>query len=284
MGYLKKFQKSSAKRGRSSSKGKPVKYFFLLADELNAEIENFSSAMAAMKSENPTTLMLPIFDNFLFFRIVFKDILTLVNQLQSAKTASDRNLISRSLAQHLYEFIDDCKDFLGPKQKGGLAGFEKLKDFDRLQKELYRVKEILKAVKDRSFKDLGEVRHNTSAHKTQDSILLYNLIKKIDSNDILANAMVCSLLFCCIVQFQNNVFRSIISPFNSEQFTNSLFPKPSRTVDQTLGFFSMVLNGVAPILASELSLLNEEELRKFREVSEYLKTMKSAGSSISPQN
>src|SRR6202000_2173204 len=125
MGYLKSFRKIRKKtKAQPGIKGSSD--FELLIATIESQIDLFEEAVKIMQAKYETDLIPPIFNNFLFFRLVFKDILSLIGQLQKEQTVREQNLTARSLALHLYEFLSDTQDFLGPKMQGGLTGFDGL--------------------------------------------------------------------------------------------------------------------------------------------------------------
>jgi hypothetical protein len=265
MGYLKSFSKTIKKKKKSSPKeAGTTNYLLQLINLIDEQVDGLSNVVEIMQAKYTTELVPPIFENYLFFRLVYKDILTLIDQLLKVENDREKNLIARSLALHLYEFLDDSQDFLGPKMKGGLIGFEELKEFDKLQKDLYKLKEIARAVKNKAFKELGEIRNSTSAHKEQNSLLLKKKIAELNVKDVNIRAVLCTAFFMCIMQFQNNVLQAITSDMPEHSLTEKLPFQPYKSVDQTFRQFSMIIQGVDPQLAEILSRLTNEEIDHLR--------------------
>jgi hypothetical protein len=269
MGYLKSFRK--VKREVKAKPGRKVSgHFEPLIDVLESQIDMFDEVIKLMQAKYQTDLIPPIFNNYLFFRLVFKDILSLIGQLQKEQAERDKNLTARSLALHLYEFLADAQDFLGPKMKGGLAGFDDLPNHDLLTKDLYKLKEIYKGVKDKTFKDLADIRNNTSAHKDQNPLLLRRKIRAISSHEVQVHAVLCTVLFLTIVHFQNNVMAAIMQEMDAKLGTSTAPAAPYKTVDRAFRGLVMIIGGTEPRLAEVLSDLTQEEIKKLVEVVAYL--------------
>ena len=71
---------------------------------LNPQIEQIDAVFQSMQSKYNTKELPLIINNFLFFKITFRDILTSMNQLQNLTDQDEINLTTRSLALHLYDF------------------------------------------------------------------------------------------------------------------------------------------------------------------------------------
>jgi len=276
MGYLKSFQKNRQKQKSKGSDPIMPGHFGQVINALESQIDMFEDAIKVMQAKYATDLIPPIFNNYLFFRLVFKDIFGLIGQLQKAQTEQEKNLTARSLALHLYEFLADTQDFLGPKMKGGLTGFDDLIRHDLLTKDLYKVKEIYKATKNKTFNQLADIRNHTSAHKDQNPLLLRNKINNISAHDVQVHAILCTILFMTIVHFQNNVLASIIEEMNTKEgIVAAVTAAAYKTVEREFRESIMIFRGTDPRLAEVLSDLNQEEINKLVEVVAYLEKNKS---------
>jgi hypothetical protein len=243
--------------------------FEQLIETIDSQIKDLVSAIEIMHAQFQTDLVPAIFNNYLFFRLAFKDIFSTVCQLLKSQQERDRNLIARSLATHLHEFLSDTQDFLGPKTKGGLVDFDNLSNQDLLIKDLYKLKEIYRAIKNKTFKSLSDIRNNTAAHKDPNSLLLNRKIQNIKTEEVQLYSILCSVLFMIIVHFQNNVLASIIQQMNAG--TGTMIPvTPYRTVEQKFTEVCMIMQGVEPWIAELASKLTQEEMKKLNEIVAYL--------------
>ena len=178
MGYLKSFKKDkSLKQSKELSKAidNILASVTTLITFLQSQIEEFSKVVEEFQQIRQTDIIPAIFNSSIFFRITLVDILVTTKQFAKADSNEDKNIIIRNLSIHLYEFLDDTKDFFGKEM---LESLKTLPDKEILIADLYKLKGINKAVKDAILKPLGEIRHNTGAHKEHNSLILRNRIKK----------------------------------------------------------------------------------------------------------
>ena len=244
---------------------------------LSNDIEIYQNAVSQMQEQFKTENIPPILNSILFFRITFRDIVSLTKQVITAKEGFDKNVNSRSLALHLYEFLDDTQDFFGPKMKESIEsiGFS---DKDFLIKEMYRLKEYYKATKNAVFKNLAEVRHNTVAHKTQNSVLLNKMINDLSSNDIETSCLLIWILFYMVVGFQKNIInatfqllqeKKLIEESNSNYLQNNNIKKRFE-IDKEYKKIVLTMQGMEPEMAEVLCDVTPEALNKMIELAEHL--------------
>src|SRR5580698_9080721 len=79
---------------------------------LSEEIQVYEAVIVTLNKKYNLDATPPIVNSILFFRISFRDIINAIKQLRNSTAKEDINLNSRSLALHLYEFLDDTKHFL----------------------------------------------------------------------------------------------------------------------------------------------------------------------------
>lgn len=236
----------------------------ILVDSLTLEIDQIVTKINEMKAIYKTDELPPLINHFLFFKINFKDIVNLTIQLSKADNEQERNLLNRSLAVHLYEFLDDTKDFLGKNFKKEL---EEIPNSDFLIAELYKLKEYYKATKGLMFKDLGGIRHNTAAHKTHDSLSLHQMIRNIDSKEINTNCMLVWLFYTAVANFQDSIIQFIKHHIENKEKIDSeksLYQKEIG-VNAEMKKNIMILRGVEPEFAKYLCVLPPERIHQLRE-------------------
>jgi len=178
-----------------------------LIKRLDSEIKMLEKAVRVMKKKYKTDELPLLINNLIFFRISFSDILSTVKQIIPAE-GKDKNLLLRSLSLHMYEFLDDTKDFLGPRLRKDLCI---IPNSVFHLKQLQELKILYKSIRESAQNNLGGIRHNTIAHKEQNSIELNRLIKSIKTKegDIQMAFILVSILFGCIIRFQKNIITSI---------------------------------------------------------------------------
>ena len=271
MGYLKSFSKQKVEK---QAKKETVININKMLIWLDIEINNFEQGIILMQQEHKTDVVPVLINQFLFFRISFKDIMTAMKQVALSKSKSDENFLLRSLALHIYEFLDDSKDFFNKEMESSL---KKLPNSDLLIKDFFKLKELFKALKTTIFKELADIRHNTAAHKELNSITLNQKIKAIEPNSILAYAMLSFLQFSVVVHFQKNVSDSIIQKVNSQNgLPSENEPDKWISVESKFKELLWTVKGMNPEIAKFLSDKTQEEMTalktKIEELSEYIKS------------
>lgn len=141
----------------------------------------------------------------IFQFVSFRDISRLAEQYYSSNSTQEININARTLVLHLYEYIDDTSDFLGPRFKNEL---KTLSNSNRLIDDLYTVKKTLKKIKDLFLKDLKEIRNNTSAHKEQNPFLLLKKMNQINTETVEIAAFSSVILFVMLLIY----FTKVINP------------------------------------------------------------------------
>lgn len=244
-----------------------------IISSLDEEIKNLEDAINLVSKEYSETELPIVINSFLFFRVIFKDIVLVTEQLIEEKDEQQRNLLIRTVALHLYEFLDDTKDFLGPKLRTSLKQFS---DSDFHIQELNKLKKYYSIIKNLIFKELGDIRHSVIAHKDQNSIELNRKIKELNhSNNIHGFCMLAWTLFGLILRFQNNLLISYKADYHSKnESQNSLeetFEKSKNvnefiSVDIEFNKFLMLLSGVSFPAAEFLGDLTPDVLGKLKEL------------------
>lgn len=248
-----------------------------IATSLREEIDNFETIIDRMNKEYKVEETPILINQFLFFRISFCDIVGILKQLVKVQDEHEENLLCRTLSLNLYEFIDDTKDFLGPKMKEGLSG---LPNESYLISELYKLKKYYWDIrKNNLFNDLAEVRHNTVGHKDMNSIRVSRMIKNISSVNIAAICFVVFMLFSLIINFQHNIFFSIknqidkeesVADKNKNESDKEVTSKKRRGVEAEFKRMLLKIKGVAPDFADVLCEVTPETIKKLEELIEYL--------------
>lgn len=259
---------------------KAIKLMDSIIFSIDSEIENLEEAINLMNEKYKVDALPLVANNFLFFRVTFKDIVILTKQSLEETDAKKRNLLTRFLALHLYEFLDDTKDFLGKKLKEDL---EKFPDHEFHIRELYRLKDYYYSIKNNIFKELGDIRHNVAAHKNQNSIELSKSIREVDRSNVETSCMLVWMLFSLILRFQKNLTYSIsndcIKKPNTKELNKSS-PEQNNTVKEYITIDSefrksaMIMYGVSPALAEVYSKLTPEGFKKLKELVEYMEAQK----------
>jgi hypothetical protein len=141
--------------------------------------------------------------------------------------------------------------------------------------DLYKLKEIHKALCKNVFKYLGDVRNNSGAHKEQNSIVLSEKIKTIDYGVIKADSIMCFILFMVILQFQNNVLHSLTTMYNQDPSTSIPIKNTVKYVKVENRFkeVMMLVYGTDPSIAEWLSKLSKEEITKTQILLEKLRNL-----------
>ena len=260
--YLKVKKQKKAKRDLILS-------FDKIINLLDPQIDIFDSAIQHLQDKYQTKELPIILNQFIFFKITFKDIIGSIKQLHKTSDTNELNLITRSLALHLYEFLDDTQDFLGHKMREELK-LMNLPNIDFLIKDLNHVKEIHKAVKNATNKSLADVRHNTVAHKEQNSLVLNGKIKSLNQREIEMSAILSFTLFIAINHFQNNIIKSIsyvIDEFvkdvdlQRQDFKDKMYEELKlRSTRTEFNKTVLIFTGTDPLIADAICEFSKEEL------------------------
>lgn len=258
------FRKYFISKKRIQFQKKVDNHLDILTESLTKDIDDIANVVQLIKSKYNTDELPIVINHFLFFKVSFRDIISLTKQVADAKDKHEKNLLNRTLAQHLYEFLDDTKDFLGKNFKNDL---EKLPNSILLVPELYRLKEYYKAIKNSMFSALGDIRHNTSAHKTQDGTVLNRMIKSIDSKEVNTNCILVWMLFALILNFQTNILRSIMHHEESKILKKTSEIEPfiiELGIDAEFKKDIMILQGVHPEFAKYICNLSKVQIEKLQ--------------------
>lgn len=244
-----------------------------IISSLDEEIRNLEDAIKLVSKEYSETELPIVINSFLFFRVTFKDIVLVTEQLIKEKDEQQRNLLIRTVALHLYEFLDDTKDFLGPKLRASLTQFP---DSNFHIQELNKLKKYYSIIKNLIFKELGDIRHSVIAHKDQNSIELNRKIKGINhTNNIDSSGMLVWALFGLIISFQKNLMISLKYDYHRKnEFQNSAAETLAKSknvnefisVDIEFNKFLMLLSGVSFPAAEFLGDLTPDVLGKLKEL------------------
>jgi hypothetical protein len=169
--------------------------------KLTKDIDEFK---AAIENEDFKRNRFPkLFYNKLFFAVSIRDIVRTNHQYLKTKDKGEQNLLSRSLALHLYEFIQDFQKLTGKSFRQQLQTIpfpeDVLEQFDSL-KLGYR------NISARYVQFLAEVRHTAIAHKTKEVKTLVDNIQNLDQLQVREIATMSLLLYGLYDQFHNDIF------------------------------------------------------------------------------
>lgn len=243
-----------------------------IISSLDEQVKNLEDAIDLVSKKYSATDLPIIINSFLFFRVTFKDIVLVTEQLVEEKDEQQRNLLTRTLALHLYEFLDDTKDFLGSKLRVSLKQFP---DSDFHIQELNKLKKYYSIIKNLIFKELGNVRHSVIAHKDQNSRELIRKIKEINyTNNVDSSGMLVWALFGLIIRFQKNIMISIKYNYHNNESKNSLeepFEKSKNvnefiSVDIEFNKFLMLLSGISFPTVAFFNDITPDLLEKLKEL------------------
>lgn len=144
---------------------------------------NIEAVNKALKSENYYMYRFPIFiENWQHLSISFKDILINQNIHLLAEDQNEKNLTARTLALLLYEFLEDFQKF---NNKAFRIELLTSPNPELIIKAYDELKNVYKVIKNEFWQKLGDIRHQTIAHKNKKDVrLLFDSIEKIDVLDI----------------------------------------------------------------------------------------------------
>jgi hypothetical protein len=166
----------------------------------------YESVFEELNKRNKIDKVPPLLNEILFFPICFRDIIQSLCQFKAADDPAEKNLQCRELAMHLFELLDDSKAMLGKQVRKMLLYFP---DKDFLTSELNQVKHFHKTILDLTSPVLADIRHNASAHKSQQSLVLNRYIKKMDQDQIESFALLVLLFAVLVFTFQENALLSL---------------------------------------------------------------------------
>lgn len=234
-----------------------------IVSHLNEEISNLESAISEVSEKSNSTDIPIILNNFLFFRVTFKDIVLSTQLLLEEENEQKKNLLLRSLVLHIYEFLDDTKDFLGKKFR---ADLKEISDYDFHLQELNLLKRYYELIKKLKFKELSDIRHSVIAHKDQNSIVLNNKIKEIDHIDIDSSWLLIFLLFALIIRFQKNMLISIKNDYKKKRGDESVSDNKFISIKRVFDHFTMLFSGIPFSILALLENLPPDVYAKFMEL------------------
>jgi hypothetical protein len=144
---------------------------------------NIEAINKALKGENYYMYRFPIFiGNWQHLSISFKDILINQNIHLLAKDQNEKNLTARTLALLLYEFLEDFQKL---NNKAFRIDLLTSPNPELIIKAYDELKNVYKVIKNEFWQKLGDIRHQTIAHKNKKDVrLLFDSIEKIDVLDI----------------------------------------------------------------------------------------------------
>lgn len=248
--------------------------FEKLISSLDEEIVGFETSIDLMQKEYKVDIVPPVINNFLFFRIAFRDIFTTIKLLITVEGEQGENLNIRVLAHQLFEFLKKTKVLLGRQMIESLAGFP---DEEYLIMELFKLQKYQKAITRLLFDDLGKIRNNTIGHLDLDSVTVNRIIKEINPKTVVANFVVVWMLFALTLNFHKNIFDSIIALQNKEALgtieihDNSIdntTKRKRRGVDEEFKRILFILEGVEPEIAEILCDLSKDDIDKLKKTVE----------------
>ncbi len=246
-----------------------VEFMNRLITILDEEINNIYEAYNLM-SEKYNIYNLPfILNSVLFFKTNIKDIVLATKQMISEKDELQKNLNARTVALHLYDFLDYTKDFLGPNMRKEL---EVLPDSDFHIQELNKLKKYYQTIKESIFQELRDIRHSVIAHKDKNSIELHKKIKEINPDKINSSCMIVWVLITFILRFQKNIIISIRTNDNKKDELHVL-PDASFDIDDNKNKLISIDNTFNEIfmLINDISIRNnnnkKDELQSLPDVS-----------------
>ncbi|MDB5118355.1 MAG: hypothetical protein JWQ79_3847 [Mucilaginibacter sp.] len=163
-------------------------------------------------------------NNKLFFSISIKDIILTHKQFMAAKDKEEQNLLARSLALHLHEYLNDFQKLTGKSFRQELLTIPYP---EQILKEFDSIKLGYKTISDRYIKTLADVRHNSIGHKTKDAKILIDNIKQIDALLIREIETISLLLYALYDKFHNSIFLHIM------KYPNEIAKMPYLNKDAT---------------------------------------------------
>jgi len=227
---------------------------------LDQETDNLYEAFNFVSEKYSTPNLSFILNSVLFFRTNFKDIVLVTKQMNSEKDEQQKNLTARTLALHLYEFLDDTKDFMGQKMRKELEHFP---DSNFHIEELNKLNKYYQTIKQPIFQELRDIRHSTIGHKDQNSLELHRKIKEINIANIERSCMMVWVIIDLILKFQKNLLISIKKNINKKDELQSLPDVTLKKDDIENGLISIdfeiqdILLLVKGISLAEVKFFNE---------------------------
>jgi len=229
---------------------------------LELEIAHLATAVHEVQINNKTDDVPILVNQLIFFRIAFKDILTAAKQFISATNETDRNFLTRALALHIYEVVDDSKEFFNKKMRSEL---QRLPNKDLLLEDFFRIQEFFKAFKNNSFKELQDIRHNTAAHKELNSVLLHQKIQNIDVKRVHTFSIFALILFVCVLAFQKNVCEMLMQSVGGS-LDMTYGPKKWNKVESCFKCTLWQVIGMKPWLAEMLCEKTNQDLHLYKAI------------------
>lgn len=229
---------------------------------LDKDIERLNTEIQDAKSNTNINNLPLIVEQLIFFRVAFKDVLTGSKQLLIADNESDRNFIARTLALHIYEVLDDSKEFFNRKMKDEV---KQLPNKDLLLADFFFIQELFKGFKNNAFEELKDIRHNTVAHKELNSVVLSQKITNIDVERVSAFSILALVLFVCVLAFQKNV-NEMVMQNTGGTLDGTYGPKKWDKVESCFKCQLWQIKGMKPWLAEMLCEKTNKDLYLYKAV------------------
>lgn len=240
---------------------------------LQTQIDEFCMGIEKMQAQYNTNEVPIIFDSFIFFRITLIDILGIVNQYRSTNDENEKKITIRNLALHLYEFLDDSKDFFGNRMRNSIKNNPNELE---LISDINKIKSYLKALNNIMGKPLADIRNHTAAHKEQRALILRKKINEIDYGSIMNYSIICIMFLMMIIQFQNNLINSLQNKLNESN--PEFLQLKLRKVENVFLEFILKIRGTESNLARAISDMTTEErqrtIKTIESIQEYLNQKK----------
>ncbi len=168
----------------------------------------------------------PLFiESWQHFNISMKDILICHNQILKCKNKDDKNLLNRTLALFLYEFLEDFQKLLNKKYRREL---ETVPNNDSILNKFDELKRTYKVTNENYKNNIQDIRHQTIAHKQKESSKdLLNSINHLDELDIKTAYCFIGIMYGCYEQFRINLLNHIIK--NKDEIAT--IPYPNGRID-----------------------------------------------------
>jgi hypothetical protein len=145
--------------------------------------------------------------NKLFFSLSIRDIVRTHQLYLRTKDKEEQNLLSRFLALHLHEFIQDFQKLTGKTFRQQLQTIPYPED---ILKRFDEIKGTYRLLTNKYTDLLAEIRHTAIAHKTKDVHVLVNNIKALDELQMREIATMCLLVHGLYDQFNTDVYHHLV--------------------------------------------------------------------------
>ena len=182
---------------------------------------NIEVVNKALRGENYFMYRFPMFiENWQHLTISFKDILINENIHLLSRDQNEKNLTARTLSLLLYEFLEDFQKLNNKTFRTELLTTPNpeliIKAYDEL-------KNVYKVIKNEFWQKLGDIRHQTIAHKDKKDVgMLFDSIEKIDVLDIKGAFTFIQILYASYEGFRIQFTKHIV--FHKDEIAKIPYP------------------------------------------------------------